>query len=80
MTLWTRVSLGVYLCGAVGVAAILGAVLSQSNSAILQGIGGLFAVLVYMFGVIVFTLGLLIVVAGLVSHLRNRSTKRAPDA
>ena len=80
MTLWSRVSDGVYLCGSVVGAAIIAAVLSQSETTILQGIGGLFGVVVYMFGLIAFTLGLVIIFVGLVGHLRSRPAKRAPDA
>jgi hypothetical protein len=80
MTLWSRVSAGIYLCGSVAFAAIIAAVLSQSDTTILQGIGGLFGVVAYMFGLIAFTLGLVIIVVGLVVHLRSRPVKRAPDA
>jgi hypothetical protein len=80
MSLWGRVSAGVYLCGAVGGAAIISAVLSSSDALIMQGIGGLFGAVVYMFGLVAFTLGLVIIVVGLIGHLRSFLAKRAPDA
>ncbi len=80
MTLWSRVSDGVYLCSYVVIAAVAAKLLSRAEVPILQGIGALVGIFFYFFGLIVFGVGLAIILVGLAGHLRSYLAKQTPDA
>jgi hypothetical protein len=80
MTLWSRVSDGVYLCSFVGIATVATKLLSGTEMPILQGIGALSGIFLYVFGLIAFAVGLAIILVGLAGHLRTHPWKRKPDA